>query len=92
LVLAGLTGLAFVLGRRRAVVFASAGRAHSLSGYHGSYVALWCALPALLLFVGWQILEPVAIRGYVLAQLPAELQALPEAQRGLIFNDIQNLV
>jgi len=92
LALAGLTVLAFVLGRRRAVVFAAAGKAHSLSGYHGSYVALWCVLPALLLFIGWQAFEPVVIRGYVLAQLPAELQALPDAQRGLTFNDIRNLV
>jgi len=91
-VLAGLTALAYVLGRRRALGFVSAGKTHSLSGYHGGYVALWCALPALLLVVGWQIFEPVLIRGYVLEGLPAELQALPEAQRGLIFNDIRNLV
>jgi phosphate transport system permease protein len=91
-VLAGLTVLAYVFGRRRAVAFAMAGRPHSLSGYHGSYVALWCALPALLLFAVWQFAEPVVIRAYVLDQLPADLQALPEGQRGLIFNDIRNLV
>ncbi len=91
-VLVGLIALAYVFGRRRAVVFAAAGRPHSLSGYHGSYVALWCALPALLLFAIWQFAEPVFIRAYVLDQLPADLQALSEAQQGLIFNDIRNLV
>ena len=91
-VLAGLTALAYVLGRRRALAFGAAARVHSLSGYHGSYVALWCVLPALLLFALWQFAEPALIRGYVLNQLPADLQALPEAQRGLIYNDIRNLV
>ncbi|HSG66902.1 MAG TPA: phosphate ABC transporter permease subunit PstC [Gammaproteobacteria bacterium] len=91
-VLAGLTALAYLLGRRRALAFGRSGRVHSLSGYHGSYVALWCALPPLLLFALWQFAEPTLIRAYVLDQLPADLQALPEAQRGLVYNDIRNLV
>jgi len=90
--LAGLTALAYVLGRRRAVILSTAGRLHSLSGYHGSYVALWCALPALLLFTAWQFAEPVFIRSYVLEQLPEDLQTLSDAERGLVFNDIKNLV
>ena len=84
--------LAYVLGRGRALGLAAAGRLHSLSGYHGGYVALWCALPALVLFAVWQLVEPVLLRNLVLGALPADLQALPEAQRGLIFNDIKNLV
>ena len=91
-VLAGLTVLAYIVGRRRAVSFAAVGRTHSLSGYHGSYVALWCALPALVLLAAWQFAEPAFVRSYVLGQLPADLQALPAAQRGLVFNDIRNLV
>jgi phosphate transport system permease protein len=91
-VLAGLTALAYLLGRRRALAFGASGRTHSLSGYHGSYVALWCALPALLLFAAWQFAEPALIRAYVLDRLPADLQALPEARLGLIYNDIRNLV
>jgi phosphate transport system permease protein len=91
-VLALLTALAYVLGRYRAVTFPGGGKSHSLCGYHGGYVALWCALPTLLLFACWQFAEPVFIRGYVMDQLPEEILALPEAQRGLIFNNIRNLV
>jgi len=46
----------------------------------------------LLLFAAWQFAEPTLIRAYVLDRLPADLQALPEAQLGLIYNDIRNLV
>lgn len=92
LVLAALTVLAFVFGRRRALEGAGSGRFHSLPVYYGGYVALWCVLPALVLFALWHSLEPAFIRGQVLDSLPAEMQALPEAQLGLIFNDIRNVV
>jgi phosphate transport system permease protein len=92
LVLAVLAFIAFVFGRSRAITAGGGARYHSLPGYYGGYVALWCLLPALALFAVWQALEPALIRGQVLDSLPVEMQALPEAQRGLILNDIRNLV
>ena len=94
-VLLGLTLLAFALGRRRAVqglVGVSPRSVHSLPGYYGGYVALWCLLPALALFTIWQVTEPMVIRGQVLAGLPEDVRALPEAELGLVYNDIRNLV
>lgn len=93
--IAGLAILAYYFGRRRAVVgviHAPPRTFHSLPGYHGGYVALWCAIPAVLLLAVWQILEPVMLRGAVLDTLPVELQLLPQEQLGLIYNDIRNLV
>ncbi len=92
LVLAGLAFVAFSIGRNRAIAGGAGRKFHSLPGYYGGYVALWCVLPALALFALWQTLEPVFIRGQVLESLPAEMQTLPEAERGLILNDIRNLV
>jgi len=95
IVLAGLTLLAFTLGRRRAVLGLVGGSRktfHSLPGYYGGYVALWCLLPALLLFAIWHAAEPAFIRGQVLAGLPGDVRALPEAELGLVYNDIRNLV
>jgi len=49
------------LGRHRAVV-KSEGRSaslHSLPGYHGHFVALWAAVPSLILLVLWVPLEPI---------------------------------
>lgn len=90
--LLGLTLLAFALGRWRPAAAGSAGGFHSLPGYYGGYVAIWCALPALLLYCLWQLAEPGLIRGQVLAALPAEIIELPEAELGLVYNDIRNLV
>jgi phosphate transport system permease protein len=94
-VVIGLALLGYYLGRQRAVaaaVTAGPRSVHSLPGYHGGYVALWCALPALTLLVLWQVIEPAWLRSSVLDSLPASMQALPDDQLGLVYNDIRNLV
>jgi phosphate transport system permease protein len=90
----GLALLGFVLGRQRAIagVANKIGRFHSLPGYHGGYVALWCALPLLIVFAIWHIVEPVYLRSAVLSSLPVETRELPADRLGLVYNDIQNLV
>lgn len=70
----------FLLGRNRA--FATAGDSvrslHSVPNYHGVFVALWCAIPALLLLLAWQFGEGALIRHLVLDAIPAEAkQAFP---------------
>jgi phosphate transport system permease protein len=92
---AGLALLGYYVGRQRAVgaaVAAGPRSFHSLPGYHGGYVALWCALPALTLLVLWQVLEPVWLRSQVIDSLPEAMQTLPEDELGLVYNDIRNLV
>jgi phosphate transport system permease protein len=88
--------VAYYVGRQRAVSVAlAAGNSrsvHSLPGYHGGYVALWCALPALAVLVLWQVVEPTWLRSSVIAALPENLRTLPAAQLGLVYNDIRNLV
>ncbi len=93
--IAGLALLAYYLGRRRAIaaaVSAPPRMFHSLPGYHGGYVALWCVLPAIVLLAVWQIAEPVLLRGAVLQALPPDVSSLPDEELGLIYNDIRNLV
>jgi phosphate transport system permease protein len=95
LVVVGLALIGYWAGRQRAVgaaVLAGPRSFHSLPGYHGGYVALWCALPALALLALWQVLEPVWLRSSVLESLPDALRLLPQDQLGLIYNDIRNLV
>jgi phosphate transport system permease protein len=93
IVLVGLAVLAYYVGRRRAIAGAlAAGPAHSLPGYHGGYVALWCALPAVLLLSVWHTFEPMWLRNAVLSDLPVALRDLPADQLGLVYNDIRNLV
>jgi phosphate transport system permease protein len=94
-VVVGLALLGYYVGRQRAVsrALAAGPRSfHSLPGYHGGFVALWCALPALALLALWQMFEPIWLRSSVVDSLPATMQALPESELGLVYNDIRNLV
>lgn len=83
------------MGRQRALVGFGSKRTqsfHSLPGYYGGYVALWCIIPALAVLAIWLIAEPWYIQSAVVAGLPESLRDLPEQQLGLIYNDIRNLV
>ena len=93
--LLALAAVAFHLGRRRAfAVSASSGgtkRLHSLPTYHGSLTALWCALPAVIVFGAWMSFESQIVESLVVADLPAETRALPPDRLNLVINDIRNL-
>ena len=93
--IAGLALFGFFVGRQRAIVGiarAPARSFHSLPGYYGGYVALWCLIPAVILFAAWTAFEPVVLRAQTLAALPPEMQATSPEQLGLVYNDIRNLV
>jgi phosphate transport system permease protein len=90
-----LAALSFIAGRQRAILVAARGsveKLHSLPGYYGAYLSLWCALPLLTLLVAWIFIEPAVVRSGVVNSLPAEVGSLPADQLGLIYNDIRNFV
>ncbi len=80
-------------GRRRAHALAGsdASQLHSLPGYHGAYVALWVALPALAAFTVWMVAKGPIIEALVVANLSAETQALSANHLSLTLNDIHNI-
>ena len=88
--------LAYAWGRQRA--WRVAGEAggiralHSLPAHHGMMVALWCALPALIIVIGWKIAEPAVIDGIVHAHVPASVSASGERTVALYRNDVENLI
>ena len=95
LFLLGVMALAFHIGRRRSLATVG-GRTgvknlHSLPAYYGFYTALWAGLPALLVAALWMFFEGNVITSMVIEALPAEMQALPPAELGLLVNDITNL-
>ena len=87
-----LAAISFFLGRKRshAVVAGQGGvRAlHSLPKHYGYMAALWALLPALLVLVIWLGLESRIVNGMVVADLPANIQALPNSELGLYYNQI----
>jgi phosphate transport system permease protein len=86
------SSLAFYLGRKRALASGTGPRnLHSLPGYYGMYVALWCGLPALAVFTLWIVFEAQIIEALLIASLSAKQQDLSPARLGLLLNDIRNL-
>ena len=91
----GLSAAAYYFGRRKA--FALAGRAegvvklHSRPTYHGALTALWCAIPALLIFGFWLVFESQVITHLVVKDLPESIRSLPADRLNLVINDIRNL-
>ena len=93
--LLGLSTAAYYVGRRKA--FALAGRAegvvklHSRPTYHGALTALWCAIPALLIFGFWLVFESQVITHLLVKDLPESIRSLPADRLNLVINDIRNL-
>ena len=92
--LLGMSAAGYALGRRRAFAVAR-GRLrtlHSLPAYYGLYVAIWCALPALLMVGVWATLEGTILTRLVVDGLPDDIRALGSDRLNLVVNDIRNLV
>jgi len=94
LILLILTTIGYFLGRSRSVAVANGHVKilHSLPSYYGFYTALWCALPALIVFSLWISLSPSIITQLVVAGLPLEVRQVPEAELNLLLNNIKNMV
>ncbi|PVV14520.1 MAG: phosphate ABC transporter permease subunit PstC [gamma proteobacterium symbiont of Ctena orbiculata] len=93
IILLGLMTLAYYMGRKRSLSLVS-GRVrdlHSLPSYYGLHTALWCGIPALILFVFWVSFEGAVVTGMVVDSLPQEIQELPPERLNLVMNDIRNL-
>ena len=88
-VLAVLALLGYCMGRRRAGGDARA--LHSRPVYHGTYLALWCAVPAAVAAALWLALQPFILEDMIVSALPADLRDLPPDRLGLLVSDITSL-
>lgn len=86
----------FYLGRNKALAVCSplggAKALHSRPFYYGMLAAIWCALPALIIFLFWLFFKSTIIMDMVVADLPDHIRSLPDARLELIVNDIKNAV
>jgi phosphate transport system permease protein len=65
---------------------------HSRPTYYGLLTAMWCGIPALLVFSAWSVFESGIITHLVVAGLPDAIRDLPADRLNLVVNDIRNLV
>jgi phosphate transport system permease protein len=61
--------LSFLYGRSRIrkITSTQSIKINALPNYYGYYLALWCALPALIILLFWSIFEPAIIK-YLISQ------------------------
>ncbi len=88
-----LAGIGFYLGRNRSrkAVQGNIRNLHSLPGYYGHFVALWCGIPAVLVLALWLVFQHTIIMNMVISGLPPDIQSLPKDQMTLLINDLENL-
>ena len=88
-----LSSIGYALGRNRAFAVSDGHSRvlHSRPGYHGMFVALWCALPALILVVIWSVLEPQVAEWVLVVNLPATAKSLSPEELSLLIVDVKNL-
>ena len=93
LLVLGLALVAWLTGRARATQRAIAlpRPAHSRAHYHGWYVALWTALPALAFLALWSILSPALVTQAVLADPVASSLPSDAFMRGAILGEARGL-
>lgn len=89
----------YVVGRKRSLGLVS-GQAksakplklHSLPGYYGYMLAIWCGLPALMILLLWTVFNGSIVDHFVVNNLPAHIQSQSDNQVELFMNRVQNAV
>ncbi len=83
----------YFAGRQKAIAYShalDAGRTmHSLPMYHGYYVLMWGAIPAIIAMLGYFFMGDGLVLDRVIAGLPEEVRSLPESRLNLLLNDIR---
>jgi phosphate transport system permease protein len=90
-----LSAAMYFVGKKRAFAVAG-GRSglknlHSRPTYFGALTALWCFIPAALIFGAWVAFQPLIVTNFVVSELPADIRELPKNRLNLVVNDIRNL-
>ncbi|MDB5723252.1 MAG: phosphate transporter rane protein 1, PhoT family, partial [Novosphingobium sp.] len=66
-------------------------RLHSLPNFHGWYVAIWAAVPAIIFALAWNALSPALIYGQVLASPGAAKLPAFGIERDAILSEARNI-
>jgi phosphate transport system permease protein len=82
---------AYLLGKKRARACSADAALNSLPGHYGSLVALWTALPALVLLLLWGLSEGPVVDRLLVSQLPQAVQEAGGAKVRLAISKVHNL-
>jgi len=95
-VLLALIAIAYQIGLSKSRKLAGQGNnsamLHSRPGYYGALVALWCGLPAFLILMAWNIVEPGLLEQVVIKHLPHDvLTHLDQASLSVVIDRVEAL-
>lgn len=95
-VLLAIMAIAYQIGLSKSRSLAGKGRnsanLHSRPGYYGALVALWCGIPAFLILIVWNMVEPTFLEQVVLNHLPENVSAsLDPASLSVVIDRVQAL-
>ena len=63
---------------------------HSRPGYYGALVALWCGVPAFLILIVWNLVEPNVLQHIIFNNIPASVSATMDATgRDVLIDRVQ---
>ena len=93
-VLLALIAIGYQLGLRKSRQLAGQGNnsamLHSRPGYYGALVALWCGIPAILILLLWNVIEPSILRHVVMDNVPSDIAAgLDPASTAVLMDRVQ---
>ena len=78
----------FYLGQSRAQKLQASQRLHSLPLYHGYHVALWCAIPSVIIILLWFTLEPIVIQSAIKSDLSSKLSGVSESEAMMMMTEV----
>lgn len=95
LLLLVLAAFSYFFGRKRALAVSNGNRGvnklHSLPGYYGHLVVVWCLLPSLVALMLWSFFSPTFISQNVISSLPAEIQKADATNVNLFMNRVESM-
>jgi phosphate transport system permease protein len=85
--------LSFLYGRSRIrkITSTQSIKINALPNYYGYYLALWCALPALIILLFWSIFEPAIIKYLISQTLIQNDLNYSSKQLNLLYQKIRSL-
>jgi len=98
--LTGLVLMAYLMARAKGAALAAlpggtartgAAAVHSRPAYHGAFVALWVALPAVALLIGWAVVSESFVADRVINSIPASSRPATALDRDAFMSEVRGL-
>ena len=93
-VLLAIIAIAYQVGLTKSRKLAGKGNnsamLHSRPGYYGVLVALWCGIPAFLILIVWNLVEPSIFQHVILNNVPENIRlSLDPASTSVMVDRVQ---